>query len=203
MKRTISQRQAASLIEFLVAVAIIGVLIGLLLPAVSKVRRQALDTVCKNNLKQINLAVAQFHETQKKLPPPGNPGVIGGWTIEALPYLEQKILWQRVTPGTPVSSASGLLLRQPRIMTCPARAATDPPVDSVMDHAHYLLLPVANGRTFDVIDAPLEVNMPWATGPQMVVADVVRRVGPHNRGYFSARGYHEGVEFVPGPAMNP
>ena len=92
-------RRAFTLIELLVVLAIIAVLLGLLLPAVSAARQRAMETVCKNNLGQINLAVAQFVETQKRLPAPGNSGVVGGWTIEVLPFLDQKNLRDRVTPG--------------------------------------------------------------------------------------------------------
>ena len=69
-----SNRRGASLIETLIAIAIIAVLLGLLLPAFSAARQRATEMVCKKNLKQINLAVAQVVELQKRLPPPGSPG---------------------------------------------------------------------------------------------------------------------------------
>lgn len=198
-----SNRKAVSLVEFLVVLAILGVLIGLLLPAVGAARQRANETVCKNNLKQTNLAVAQLFEAQKRLPAPGNSGVVGGWTTDVLPYLDQKNLRDRVTPGGPISAAPDFLLRQPRIFTCPVSAAGDPPGAAGMDHAHYLLVPVAGGQTYNVIDAPLDVRVPWASGPQMAFADVVRRVGPHNRGFLCARGLQEGVNFVPSSPGGP
>jgi type II secretory pathway pseudopilin PulG len=198
-----SNRRAVSIIETLLVIAIIAVLIGLLLPAAGAARRRAIETVCKNNLKQINLAVAQLVETQKRLPAPGNSRVVGGWTIDVLPFLDQKNLRDRVTPGGPISAAPDFLLRQPRVLTCPVRAAADPPGAAAMDHAHYILVPVAGRRSYNVFDAPLDVQIPWSSGPEMAYADVVRQIGPHNRGFFFASGFQDGVNFMPNSQEGP
>lgn len=198
-----SRRRAASLIETLIVIAIIALLIGLSLPTIGTTRRRADEMICKNNLHQINLAVAQFVELQKRLPEPGRNNVIGGWTVEVLPFLDQKNLRDRITPGGSIPTSPEFLLRQPRIMTCPVRVVVDPPNPGAMDHAHYILVPVTGRRSYNVFDAPLDVKLPWASGPEMTYDDVVSRMGPHNGGFFYARGFQEGVNFQPGAGSQP
>ncbi len=92
------RRMAFTLIELLVVIAIIAVLVGLLVPAVQKVRQAANSMQSKNNLKQIGLAVHMANDTFRKAPPmfwglQRNPG--GSFWYSLLPYLEQDNLFQQ------------------------------------------------------------------------------------------------------------
>jgi prepilin-type N-terminal cleavage/methylation domain-containing protein len=92
----LKRRAGFTLIELLVVIAIIAVLIGLLVPAVQKVREAAAITQCKNNLKQMGLAFQNYHDVTHQLPPSRiSENFHATWLVLILPYVEQETLFKQ------------------------------------------------------------------------------------------------------------
>jgi prepilin-type N-terminal cleavage/methylation domain-containing protein len=142
LSRTI-QRRGFTLIELLVVIAIIAVLIGLLLPAVQKVREAANRIKCGSNLKQIGLAAHNYHDMNQHFPPGigytpvASNGVFGTYHFHLLPFLEQDDLFDSSLGSAPFLPPVGpttvyypgnnnVYSRRVAVFLCPS----DPSVDS-------------------------------------------------------------------------
>ena len=99
MSRPHRRDSGMTLIELLVALAIVAVLLGLLLPAAQAVRASAVRAGCQNNLRQIGLALAGFHNSESRYPTgvsrSNGPTPYLNWQSRLLPYLEQRAAWER------------------------------------------------------------------------------------------------------------
>ena len=136
---------AFTLVELLVVIAIIGILVALLLPAVQAAREAARRAQCTNNIRQLGIAVQNYHDTQKHMPqyhaavmpagsPPGTTYATGPgwqwagvtWTVLLMPYMEEQVLYDRfdrkkkMTDNTPNASVPAIahLLRLELIRWC-------------------------------------------------------------------------------------
>jgi prepilin-type N-terminal cleavage/methylation domain-containing protein len=138
-----------TLIELLVVIAIIAILIGLLLPAVQKVREAANRMKCSNNLKQLGLGIHNYHDTNGFMPTAGsadgrplsggpwpNSGEGTNWMVHTMPYLEQTNLYNKLTftgdsgwtnvPGSANSSAVNNVMQGAGVVIKIFRCPSDP-----------------------------------------------------------------------------
>ena len=140
------RRRGFTLIELLVVIAIIAILVALLLPAVQQAREAARRTQCKNNLKQIGLAMHNYHDIFNCLPPgyisvnpstgvmtPTDGGSGAGWAVMLLPQIEQASLYNKFNLNLPITNA----VNAPLIVTPLAafRCPSDPSPDDTFEIA--------------------------------------------------------------------
>ncbi|SFI63962.1 DUF1559 domain-containing protein [Planctomicrobium piriforme] len=134
--RSEARRGGFTLIELLVVIAIIAILVAILLPAVQSAREAARRSQCLNNLKQVGLAMHNFHDAKQKLPSSGRPTAsatvrVGLFTY-LLPYIEQKGLWDQYDTGYNWDKVQNTPVTSLRIKTyeCPS----SPKHNNVLDH---------------------------------------------------------------------
>ena len=132
MTRSSRSRLGFTLVELLVVIAIIGILVALLLPAVQSAREAARRLQCSNNLKQLALALHNYHDTAKAFPPaitfksgedPTQYNTVRpGWTISILPFIEQQALYDAVDKTQPLTHSNNQRIRSVRVpgMLCPS-----------------------------------------------------------------------------------
>jgi prepilin-type N-terminal cleavage/methylation domain-containing protein len=118
-------RRGFTLIELLVVMAIIALLIGLLLPAVQKVREAAARSTCGNNLKQIGLAIHMYHDQRKRIPPSRLSDLHATWCVLILPYIEQTALYNQWSMNdTYYDQSDAARLGDVPLYYCPSRRSS-------------------------------------------------------------------------------
>ena len=175
MRRT--RRRGFTLIELLVVVAVIAILIGLLLPAVQKVREAAARMSCSNNLKQVALAAHNCHDNTGRFPVANTPTFNSAFT-QILPYVEQENIGRRynaaLTP-TDATDADGdgftnLSLGSNRLKTFDCPSLKPPPVPAAF--------PGWSGYAFSIGNQPNPFFAPGAGGnPPADNGVIVRTTG--------------------------
>jgi prepilin-type N-terminal cleavage/methylation domain-containing protein len=177
------QRSAFTLIELLVVIAIIAVLIGLLVPAVQKVREAASRSQCANNLKQLGLACHTYHDTNKKLPYARSKGGENRstWVKLILPYIEQQNIYTAFTqPITGVNQTDGFNNLVPSV-------GSDPNPQVLAAAQAQVEVFICPSRRSPPVQCSIDPVFPTLTG---MGSDYAGCIGD---GTFSASGVYTGV----------
>lgn len=190
----IAGRRGVSLVELFVVLGIVAILIALLFPALQAARSRARDAVCMNNVYQTNVALGQYLVVMKRVPPPAEPGEVGGWMVSILPFLERSDQFDVLRFRTPLSQAPAAALKSPAIYRCLVREAQENLPPNTIQTAHFAMIPYRDRKGFSVVDVPVSFSAPWLSSPELSFASLAKGEGPHRGSYFIGHGMNQGVE---------
>jgi len=172
MRLFTTRNRAFTLIELLVVIAIIAILIGLLLPAVMKVKQATAKVACSNNLKQIGLGLINYEGSNGTFPPGGvslvagggSPGNYGNWAIYLLPFVEQGPLFSQynfnVTNEDPANAA--VVMTPVKVYSCPSdpnAGTTSKPAGTAAAYGAYAC------ASYRAMDGKSDGTNFWDNGP--------------------------------------
>jgi type II secretory pathway pseudopilin PulG len=186
--------RAATLLELLVVLFIIGIMASMLFPALQAARGKADTTACQNNVRQLGYALMQFIDSKDQFPQPNR------WPVDILRWMEERELADQIGPG-PIPP--GARIPRPKLFRCAAQQDLDSTVETI-GICHYVLVvdrPVKfdrRGRVhWEIHDQPelseKEKYPPWYVGPDISFAEqqvmLATKKGPHPSGiYYSNTG---------------
>ena len=170
-------RRGVSLVELLVCLAIIGLMISMLMPAIHAVRMSSQRTVCVNHKAQINLALQMYSDAHKALPPAPRPGFPSGWTWEILPFMEEGATQTTIVASQPITAtgnASAARSRPPLYRCAFASTWRSSDVTGVLPSDFVALVseskPGSRKRTdiaFSIVHSPETNTLPWPVAAEI------------------------------------
>jgi prepilin-type N-terminal cleavage/methylation domain-containing protein len=187
------RKRGFTLIELLVVIAIIAILIGLLLPAVQKVREAAARMQCSNNIKQLGLAVHNYASANEKVPPAwspdsgggtfgsnaGNPSVYGTAHFFLLPYIEQDNVFKAA--GNSASNQAGIIIKT---FICPSDSSL---TSNLQRYGYASTNYAANLMVMDPRGAgTIVTSMPDGTSQTVLFTERYKVCAPSSGGYTGA-----------------
>lgn len=168
-------RAGASLIELLIVMAIIGIMVGLLMPALHMVLMESRKTGCDNNIHQLALAMQQYYEiTRGCIPASPVENYPSGWAVAILPFMEDAALAKDLDPNKLMTSPQNLkaAYHRPRIFICPVTSELPSTVDGI-EVTDYVLFTdmkdrhqAVRNRYWNFRDAPAGSRFPWCSSPE-------------------------------------
>jgi prepilin-type N-terminal cleavage/methylation domain-containing protein len=193
------RRRGASLIELLVVIFIIGIMLSLLLPALSGARGKANEVKCVNNMRQVSMALSRAISSMRKFP------LRNRWTIEALRYMEEEPLYDALKNNTNPNADFGrpplyfcpfqedFPSRVPTVGFCHFVLVVDRPEDAWLDRRPHkkVMWDVMDRRL--LAEDPQRPQQPWYIGPEISyigrMTMLANEPGPHPDGrYMTDRG---------------
>jgi prepilin-type N-terminal cleavage/methylation domain-containing protein/prepilin-type processing-associated H-X9-DG protein len=168
------KRRGFTLIELLVVIAIIGVLIALLLPAVQAAREAARRSQCVNNLKQIGIALHNYHDVNNEIPPNSNANK-PDWSMKArlLPFLEQRALFNALNVSFNNSDTpdvnSTVRVTKVNVFVCPSDGNLPSTTDGITSYPNCIGVIRINAI---VVDGPADKMGQTSDGPDITFATI-------------------------------
>jgi hypothetical protein len=186
--------RAASLLELIIVLFIVGIMASLLFPALQAARSKADTVACQNNVRQVGIAVEQSIDSLKRFPQPNR------WTIDCLRFMEERPLYEDImSQGIP----AGAKYPRPKLFHCAAQSDIESTVATVFA-CHYVLvvdrpaIADKNGRYHWELQDRQELSgngplSPWYFGPEISFAQrdqmIATQKGPHPSGiYYTSTG---------------
>jgi prepilin-type N-terminal cleavage/methylation domain-containing protein/prepilin-type processing-associated H-X9-DG protein len=153
-----AERSGFTMVELLVVIAIIGILVALLLPAIQAAREAARRTQCKNQIRQVGLAILNYETSKKQFPPSVGPGPYG-YIASILGFFEEQNLHDLIDFTVRWSDPKNDRMREKDLpfLRCPTQERLEP--TQIYD--------VGLGNTFQIIDTPLRAHYYAVTGAKL------------------------------------
>jgi len=190
--RPTTRRSGFTLVELLMVIAIIGILIALLLPAIQQSREAARNLQCKNNVMQLGLALQNYHQAHHTFPPgtvnptgpilSGGPGYHMSWITQILPFIDQQLLYNKLNFDLGANDPTNLTLIDftPSTLVCPSATSrmhsyagchhdVEAPIDSENHGVLFLnsqirLGDLTDGRQYTLLLGEVLTNGSWLDG---------------------------------------
>ncbi|MGD9721377.1 MAG: type II secretion system protein [Pirellulales bacterium] len=185
-------KRGVTLVEMIVVLAIIAMLLGLLLPAIHYSRESARRAGCQGNLHQLGAAMLHYLDVHHKLPDPAKDGMVGGWVIAILPFMEESALADEFArnPSLDPTTLSPLAHKRPFLLTCPSAYEGDSSIATV-PASHYSAILHRTGRQkqlWEIGELTTDSRLAWVASPEVALGGP-EEVLPHRGGYNAIDGY--------------